>query len=150
VEFCAFTSKVELKWDGSSLTVNQIPRCRAALATSVLGQDGEDAETRQDIDTYVFEGRSEENVEVELAVDGSSGAINGDATLRVVGPPNNELAKVEGRLPLRLNAKVNGQVLIQVIRDASASAFRGFYTVEVTRPGGIGRRLLRPTENVEE
>ena len=41
VEFCVLTPKVDLKWDGSSLTVNQNPRCRLAQARSVLGQDGE-------------------------------------------------------------------------------------------------------------
>lgn len=150
VEFCVLTPKVDLKWDGSSLTVNQTPRCRLAQATSVLGQDGEDAETRQDVDTFVFAGRSGEQVEVELAVDGSSGAINGEATLRVVDPPNTVLAEKKGSLPLRLKATLNGEVQVQVIRGASPNAFRGFYTVEVTPPGGVGQRLLRPTESVEQ
>ena len=150
VEFCVLTPKVDLKWDGSSLTVNQTPRCRLAQAKSVLGQDGEDAVTRQDIDTFAYAGQRAEQVDVELIVDGSNGAINGEATLRVVDPPNNVLAEKKGELPLRLKATLNGEVQIQVVRGTSPNAFRGFYQLEVTPAGGVGQRLLRPTESVEE
>jgi hypothetical protein len=36
------------------------------------------------------------------------------------------------------------------VRDASPRAFRGFYQVQVVPAGGIGQRLFRSTESVEE
>ena len=71
-------------------------------------------------------------------------------TLRLVDPPNNVLAEKKGNLPLRLKATLNGQVPVQVIRDASPNAFRGFYTVELIPSGVIDDRQLMPTESVEQ
>ena len=71
-------------------------------------------------------------------------------TLRLVDPPNNVLAEKKGNLPLRLQAPLNGQVQVQVIRDASPKAFRGFYTVELIPSGAMDDRQLVPTESVEQ
>lgn len=153
VRFCLKKDRptqVNLVFDGTKLSVNADASCSSALAASVLGQDGEDAQTARDTDAFSFEGRSGESVEVVLDIDGTAGAINGDATLRILDPASNVLAQKKGRLPLRVNATLNGEAVIQVIRDGSASAFRGFYTVEVTPASGIGQRLLRPTNTVEQ
>lgn len=144
-------TQVNLVFNGTKLSVNADASCSSALAASVLGQDGEDAQTARDTDDFSFKGQSGENVEVVLDIDGAAGAINGDATLRVLDRTSSiVLAQEKGRLPLRVNATLNGETVIQVIRDGSASAFRGFYTVEVTPASGIGQRLLRPTNTVEQ
>jgi hypothetical protein len=153
VRFCLKKDRpaqVNLVFDGTKLSVNADASCSSALAASVLGQDGEDAETARDTDAYLFKGQSGENVEVVLDIDGAAGGVNGDATLRVLDPPSSVLAQKKGRLPLRVNATLSGEAVIQVIRDGSASAFRGFYTVEVIPASGIGQRLLRPTNTVEQ
>lgn len=154
MEFCLENPQVILQYDAHKnvITANQPDESCAGVAPitrSVLGFGGEDDGTRQDVDAYVFAGKSHEQIEVEVDIDGASGGSNGVATLRLVDPPNTVLAEKKGNLPLRLKATLNGQVLVQVIRDASPGAYRGFYTVELTPSGARGNRQLMPTESVE-
>lgn len=72
------------------------------------------------------------------------------AALRVADPPNNVRAERKDNLPLYLKATLNGQVPVQVIRDASPNAFRGFYTVELIPSGAIDDRQFVPMESVEQ
>ena len=155
LEFCLENPQVILQYDAHKnvITANQPDESCAGVAPitrSVLGFGGEDDGTRQDVDAFVFAGKSREQVEVEVDIDGVSGGINGAVTLRLVDPPNNVLAEKKGNLPLRLKATLNGQVQVQVIRDASPKAFRGFYTVELIPSGAMDDRQLVPTESVEQ
>lgn len=152
-EFCALTSRVELNWNGSSLTVNQTPRCRLAQARSVLSQNGEDDDTpAQDIDTYSFAGKSGEAVDIKLGRDGSAGSAGDIATLRVRAPNGGLIAERTGAVPLALQGTLPGSVEIVVSRGpGSGNALRGGYELEVAPVSGdIGERKLRPTENVEQ
>jgi hypothetical protein len=152
VEFCVLTPKVDLKWDGSSLTVNQLPRCRLAMAGSALGQNGEDdASPAQDLDTYSFEGKPGEKVEVRLGRDGSLGSAGEVATLLVRTASGAPLAQRTGAVPLSLDMTLPGTVEVAVSRQpGNGDPLRGYYQLEIIpKSGDIGDRKLRPTENVE-
>ncbi|MGD9508900.1 MAG: hypothetical protein AB7I59_00150 [Geminicoccaceae bacterium] len=152
VQFCVLTPKVDLKWDGSSLTVNQTPRCRLARAGSVLGQNGEaDDSPAQDLDTYTFEGKPGEQVEIALDRDGSSGSAGDTATLRVRSAGGAVLGKRTGSVPLSLEVTLTGLVEVAVsIQPGGGEPLRGSYVLQVIpKSGDIGERKLRPTRNVE-
>lgn len=153
VEFCVLTPKVDLKWDGSSLSVNQNPRCRLAQASSVLGQNGEDdASPAQDLDTYSFEGKPGEKVEVRLGRDGSGGSAGEVATLLVRAANGTVLGQRTGAVPLSLDVTLPGTVEVAVSRrPGDGDPLRGYYDLEVIPTSGdIGDRKLRPSPNVEQ
>ena len=143
---------------GSTLSSNQASSCDEAaistpiLARSVLGQTGEADPTRsEDRDTYVFDGKAGEAVEVLLARDGSTGSAGAVATLRLRSRGGAVLGEETGPVPLRLKATLPGEVEVLVLRDGkAANALRGGYQISVTPASGeLSGRSLRPTENVE-
>lgn len=148
------SNTVELEYDGGgTLTVNQSRTCGAALASSTLGQNGEaDDSPAQDLDTYSFEGKPGEKVEITLDRDGSSGSAGEIATLRVRAANGAVLGQRQGAVPLVLAVTLPGTVEIAVSRGSGkGEAFRGGYEVEVAaQSGDIGARKLRPSSNVEE
>ena len=155
-EFCiapGVPPRVDLTYNNSdrSLRVNANPTCPRALASSLLGQDGEDARTREDVDTYDFPGEAGEQVEVVLDVDGAAGALGGDATLRVLDDSRRELARNTGELPLSLEVTLTGPAAIEVRRGRSPDDYRGHYSLEVIPASDDAgeQRVLTPRPNVE-
>jgi hypothetical protein len=132
------------------LTVNQATSCGAAATTSALAQNGEDDSTpAQDLDTYSFEGKLGEKVEVRLGRDGSAGEV---ATLRVSAANGAVLGQRTGGVPLSLDVTLPGTVEIAVSRQpGNGDPLRGYYELEVIpQSGDIGERKLRPSANVEQ
>lgn len=158
VDFClgekGQPTTVELEYADGRLSVNQSKKgCGLALATSILGQNGEDdASPAQDLDTYSFAGKPGEKVAVSLDRDGSGGSIGEVATLRVSAPNGAVLAQRTGAVPLSLDVTLPGKVEIAVSRQPGKGApLRGYYDLQVTpASGNIGERVLTPTTNVED
>lgn len=147
------SSTVELAYDGGgTLTVNQSRTCGATLASSTLGQNGEADDTpAQDVDTYSFEGKPGEKVEIVLDRDGSSGSAGDTATLRVRAANGASLGQRTGTVPLSLDVTLRGTIEVAVsIQPGNGEPLRGSYVLEIiSKSGDIGERKLRPTNNVE-
>jgi len=146
---------VELNWDGgSSLTVNHARACGATSTASVLGQNGEDDKTpARDQDTFNYDGKVGEKVEIKLDRDGSSGSAGSVVTLSVRSFPSSlVVAQRTGEVPLTLKATLPGPVELVVARKgASGDEFRGYYSLEVTPDSGdVGDRKLKPQSDVEQ
>ena len=153
LDFCIGENKpaqVDLTFDGgTALTVNANRSCRSTAASSMLGQGGEDDFTlAQDVDTYDFPGRSNEQVAVVLD-HGSGGGTNGEVSLRVVDEAGGTLAQKTGKLPLKVQATLRGPMAVQVRRAGAGADFRGSYSV-TPEAGDVGGRQLRPRQNVEQ
>lgn len=144
---------VDLIWDGAfGLEINQASCHSERFPRSsggVLGQDGEDAATREDVDSFSLNSHAGQSVEVVLAIDGAAGAINGSATLRLLDASKSVVAQRKGELPLKLKATLPGPVRVQVSRSGAPSSFRGFYSIDVTPEGGDPDLMLLATEDVE-
>lgn len=156
VNFCLLENKptqvdLRLSEDTGSLTVNAPPECPRSQVTSLLGQDGEDAGTPRDVDSFDFAGRPGERVGIVLARGASGGSAKGIARLRVLDAGGGVLGQRAGELPLRLELVLAGAATIQVERPAEPGAFRGYYALEIEpRTGTTDGRPLRPRQNVEE
>jgi hypothetical protein len=153
--FCLQSGSVELRWDGAgSLTADQPLVCISTLASSVLGQTGEaDASPAQDVDTYSFQGKAGERVELTLGRDGAAGSTGEIATLRVRAKSGGVIGTRTGPVPIRLELTLPGPVEVEVARSAAKPggvAFRGYYQLKVAPASGDLRgRLLVPANNVE-
>ncbi|MGD9508901.1 MAG: hypothetical protein AB7O95_08405 [Geminicoccaceae bacterium] len=158
VDFCLGVrgqpTEVELEYDGGgTLTVNQPRRCTGAMATGVLGQNGEsDDSPGQDLDTYSFEGKPGQKMEIRLDRDGSGGSAGEVATLRVRAAGGAVLGQRTGAVPLSLDVTVPGTIEVAVSRrPGHGDPFRGYYELEVIpQSGDIGERKLRPSADVEQ
>lgn len=136
----------------AGLSVNMPPRGARLSSGGVLGQNGEDdTSPARDVDTYSFQGKPGEKIEITLGRDGSAGSAGEIATLRVRGQGGGVIGRRSGPVPLALELTLPGPVEIAVLRAPGVGdAFRGFYALSVeAESGDIGDRLLRPGPNVE-